>query len=208
VGDAFISTPVASPDGRFVAYSVYPLPKPGEAGGVDLHVMRSHGSDQRLVLAHDEPWASLSDPAWTPDSRGLYYTYRTLDARERIESVAADDGTGRKAIVEDAHGPTLSADGLVLAYITNDRETGSTVLWAAEANGSNPRQLAGPSDFLAIASPASHRGQTACVLCLALPQPQASAALGRASGSDQRWLRRWVPWDLWLLDMGDDSLRA
>lgn len=193
-----------SPDGALVAYALYPVPPQGEAGGVDLYVMARDGANPRVVLAHDGAWTSLTDPAWTPDSQGLYFTRRALDGGERIERVDLH-ASGRAVVVPDAHSPALSMDGKWLAYLTWEPDASGIALWLARQNGADAARLVGSGEFLSIAAPQfAPDGGRIAFAALQAPQPQT----GRPSVFETRVAEaHGLPWDIWTVNVDGTGLR-
>jgi Tol biopolymer transport system component len=56
-----------SPDGQFV---VYDAPQPGPQAGRDVFIVRTDGSDDRVLIEHP---ANDADPVWTPDGHGVLF---------------------------------------------------------------------------------------------------------------------------------------
>ncbi|MBI4492748.1 MAG: PD40 domain-containing protein [Chloroflexi bacterium] len=209
---AFGGLPAVSPDGALVAYSIY---RPGQSrndpGGADLWVIDADGTNQRLVLAHDEPGSALSDPAWTPDGRSLSFTWRGQQGATRIERVRLD-GSERTVVVQDGQSPTASLDGRWLAYLTTEPRTLAPTLWVSEANGANPKRLLGSPEFLMLGSPRlapdSKRLAFSAVAAAGGTTPPRGAPGGPTS-----WLEppvayaHGVPWDLWLVQVDGSGLQ-
>jgi len=149
----YAGTPAVSPDGSRVAFSIF---RPGAAGstdpgGADLYLMNADGTHQRLLRAHDGRGVALSDPAWTPDGRALYFSRISQDGNAQIERVL-QDGSVRQVIVKDGETPTVSPKGY-LAFVRTGVHSGAQTLWAQQIDGRGARPLAGDPMFQALAFP-------------------------------------------------------
>jgi len=69
------NSPVWSPDGTQIAYSVVPRTYPVER--LSLHVMDASGDSDRLLVQQDS--LDVTYPEWSPDGRRLSFTAFTID---------------------------------------------------------------------------------------------------------------------------------
>ena len=158
---AFGASPALSPDRSRIAYTYYVVPKDQQdLGGSDLYLMDAGGENPRLVLAHDQPGASLQDPAWTADGQALLATHRMpvyvqqKYQGEKVEIVrVALDGSSTTPIVADAQSPSASPDGKQIAYVTADQRGAPRKLWIADADGRGGRELLAADSFTYLQAP-------------------------------------------------------
>src|SRR5205823_5232198 len=92
---------------------------------------------------------ALQFPAWAPDGRSIYVSYRDQGGIEaRVDRVDVESGT-RTPIVSNAGFPTVSADGRELAYATSPAggpQQGTSLMWSGP-DGADPHLILGPSAF-------------------------------------------------------------
>ncbi len=211
-GNVVADAPAVSPDGSLIAFSMYrPDTDATDAnGGVDLMVMNVDGSGQRVVLAHTRPNESFSEPAWAPDGRTLFFTFRGLDSAPRIERVSVD-GTGRAVVVSRGRSPSVSGDGSQLAFLMDDQSSGYEVLAVANAKGSDIRPLFAGGTYQVLAAPRFAPNSQHIVFSgvTEIPQPEGhvpfrfdplAALRPRAAAAHG------VPWDIWIIN-ADGSAR-
>ncbi|MEK7215064.1 MAG: hypothetical protein AAB289_05675 [Chloroflexota bacterium] len=212
---SFVGWPAVSPDGKLVAFSLYrPGRTPQELGGSDLFVMSSAGSDRRMVLAHDTPGSSLSEPAWTSDSAGLYFTHRGLDGSARIERIGLD-GTGSTPVVPNAQSPAVAPDGSRMLYLTTNPKTSSQILWTAAVDGTGAKTLVTDQDFTLLGfprfAPDSKRVAFVGVGGPPTPAKPAKPPSGRAFPGGllepSSAHAHGVPWDLWVMNTDGSGLQ-
>ncbi len=204
---AFGGFPAVSPDGSLLVYSLFSRgAEPKDPGGSDLYVATLDGQEQRLVLAHEEPSESLSEPAWSPDGRSIYFTRRMPKGPPSIWRVGLD-GSGIAPIVDDAHSPNISPDGKQMVYLTTDPSSGSHTLWLAESDGSSRSRLVGPPEFSAIAWPRFSPDGRWIVFAAVAGAVTAEESSGRALFEPPTVYAHGVPWDIWLIGTDGAGLR-
>lgn len=201
--------PAVSPDGKLIAFGLYkPAADRRTPGGTDLMVIGRDGSGMRMVLAHDEPLSYAAEPAWAPDGRTIYFTYRGATGTTRVERVNLD-GSGRTALLDRASNPTISPDGRRLVYVYSEPGSFIQSIWVAAADGSGARPLLDGKDFDSVAFPRMNRdGDRVLFTAVRGPgidvPPQARApgpfapSIAHAHG---------VPWDIWLMKGDGTDLR-
>ena len=198
--------PAVSPDGSLLAFSMYrpASDAPDATGGVDLMVMNVDGSNQRAVLEHARPDEWLSEPAWAPDGRTLFFTFRSPDAAPRIERVGVD-GTGRAVVVPQGRNPSVSADGRHLAFLMDDQSSGLEVLAVAGVEGEGIRPLFTAGTYQVLAAPrfAPDNKRIAFSAVTEIPQQESQA---RPPAAPLAWVwprvavAHGIPWDVWIIN--------
>ncbi|MBN1334508.1 MAG: PD40 domain-containing protein [Deltaproteobacteria bacterium] len=108
-GHAQHATPCFSPDGRWVALSLW------SEGSRDLWIYRADGTPLAR-LTHDD--ALDRDPAWSPDGRTLFFS---SDRSGIYDIYAVDLADGRlwqvTRVLGGAFDPTIRPDGKVMAWV-------------------------------------------------------------------------------------------
>jgi Tol biopolymer transport system component len=123
---------LGSPDGRLVVYH-----KSADEWG-QLSVMDLVARKERLLI--DAPGSSVSNLAWSPDSRKLAYNFGSADNTVN-EVRIADVATGESLTVGTMGYPTAwTATGDILFYRPNYR-AGTVEWWLVTASGGQPRQV-------------------------------------------------------------------
>ena len=115
IGD--VSTPTWSPDGRFLAYALFPEVR-DVTGGIFI-VPATGGWSLRVT-----DLAPTSDPVWSPDGRQLAFSARETSDRLTIASGIFVAAIGRAAVHNltlgldlTARDPAWAPDGLHLAFV-------------------------------------------------------------------------------------------
>ena len=205
-GNVVADAPAVSPDGSLIAFSMYrPDSDAVDAtGGVDLMVMNVDGSGQRVLLAHTRPNESYSEPAWAPDGRTLFFTFRGLDDPPRIERIGVD-GTGRAVVVARGRSPSVSADNSRLAFLVDDQSSGYEVLAVANAEGGDVRPLFTGGTYQVLAAPRFAPNSQRIVFSgvTEIPQPEGRIPFRLdplAALRPRTAAAHGVPWDIWIIN--------
>jgi Tol biopolymer transport system component len=198
---------VISPDQSLIAFAMYRADSDAAnaTGGVDLMLMDADGSNQRVVLAHSQPDEWLSEPAWAPDSRSLFFTLRSPTAAPRIERVNID-GTQRSVVAPQGRSPSVSASGSHVAFLMEDQASGLEVLAVATTAGGDIRQLFAGGTYQILAAPrfAPDGQRIAFAGVTEIPDQQARAPY---MPDLLAWLRprtaaaHGIPWDIWVINV-------
>jgi Tol biopolymer transport system component len=123
-----------SPDGRWLLTTWLPR-RGGEPSA--LYLLATAGSEGYLLT--DDPRLAAWPVGWSPNGREAIY-YAWYGARRRLPEVRAIDvHTGEARQLPGM--PTWSPDGQHLTYVTEPDEGGTSVVWLADANWENVRQI-------------------------------------------------------------------
>lgn len=151
--DSVLIEPALSPARDRLAYvrQLTPVVVPGEPVelGMDLYLANADGSSPVLLLEHAQPNEAVRSPAWFPGEPRLLINVQNLVGAQistRIEVLDLQTGA-RTLIVDDGFLPSVSPDGTQIAYLRSDAQLNQS-LWVANADGSDPRLLAGSEDGL------------------------------------------------------------
>ena len=126
--------PIFSPDGTRVMYFA------GFSGN-GIGVMNRDGSDQRI--ANTTTFSAVDSASWHPDGTRIVVSARTAEGFDLW--ILRLDGLPEQHLerpLADEVGPSWSADGTRLAYLTSVAGVSYT-LAVADADGSNDKSLAG-----------------------------------------------------------------
>ncbi len=131
-------SPVLSPDGKLVAYLVGPWTSTA------IVVAKADGSAPRIVAGgRTTAW----NPAWSPDSKRIAYTYGDSSRVLQVHLVNAD-GTGDRAVTHvpreegSAQVPAWSFDGQRLAVQVSNGRSRSGHIWVVDLKTGHAQKLA------------------------------------------------------------------
>src|SRR5204863_6526327 len=105
----------------------------GQILSPDLRIVDADGANPRALVPHDAPGAILETPAWSPDGRGLYYSYYrpTYNGEqlvgETLEIRRHDMAGGDVTVVKNGSSPSVSRDGVQLVYVGEDVAAGQSL---------------------------------------------------------------------------------
>jgi dipeptidyl aminopeptidase/acylaminoacyl peptidase len=127
------SSPVYSPDGRYIAYRAQT--KPGfESDRFRLMLLdRSTGRSTALTEGFAR---SVSGITWAPDSKRLFFTAEDR-GRQAVHMIAVTGGGTRPVVSGSSHvdDPQLTADGKVMVYLENSGSRPAEIYKAASGGG-------------------------------------------------------------------------
>ncbi|HET9532584.1 MAG TPA: S9 family peptidase, partial [Blastocatellia bacterium] len=146
--------PQWSPDGRFIAYTVTPTPKPDDGSLSDIYIVEVESGRQRKLV--DNPGPDTS-PRWSPDGRRIAYLAReaknAIIGHLKLTIIAAGGGTPRAVAPQFLYqpGPAVwSQDGRTIYFTSPVRTTSQ--LFSVASSGGEPTQL---SKVEGVMSPAT-----------------------------------------------------
>jgi len=127
-----------SPDGNRLAFA-----DRDSSGVLQVHVMKSDGSERRQVTRFAASDGSAQMPAWSPDGAKLAVQSGGKNAPAHLWTVDASTGSAQKL---GAHSenyadeiPAWFPDGKHIAFQSN--RTGAMEIWVMSSDGSSPRQI-------------------------------------------------------------------
>ena len=124
-----------SPDGRYLAYTAR------KNGKFSLWVRQISVANPVLIVPPSPD--RIIDAAFTPDGSYLDYTQITTEQTAgRLYQVPILGGTPRLLLKGSSGNITFSPDGQHMAYTYDDLAAGESHLFIANADGSEPRQIA------------------------------------------------------------------
>jgi Tol biopolymer transport system component len=123
--------PSLSPDSRWVAFVS------NRDGQWDIYIGLVTGGG--LIRLTNDPNVE-AQPRWSPDGTKLLFARLNEAGLQDIWVTPASPGTARR-LIPNAFSPAWSADGRRIAY------SSASVIWIADADGANPRQVTQPEPF-------------------------------------------------------------
>src|SRR6266852_8254443 len=141
----FDGNPVYSPDGKHIAYHAQLTPEYESDRWRVMLYDRQSGKSENLSEGFDR---SANDPAWSPDSKTIYFTAEN-QTQQPVYAMAARAGAEPKKIIADGYNTAISfsADGKTLVFERASLTTPAEV-FAASSDGTNPRQLTHQNDAI------------------------------------------------------------
>ena len=168
--DAWLTASTVSPDGKEIAIAYAPPPPTGQVqlGYASLYLLpgdcstRPNGctaDDLTLLVDRVDPHEAYFSPVWAPDGKTLYFAHFTPSNassnspfKYTLEQIAVPGGKP-VALLQDALWPNIAADGSKIVYVYSDPKDYTNHLLTAGPDGSNPRDVVGPSAFAAVDAP-------------------------------------------------------
>jgi len=147
--DAGIYYSSASPNGKQLVISYVPPTAQNPARNQALYVLPMDGSaPPRLLVTPPTDYDQYIQVEWSPDGKYIYFVhnnYKTQPADQiyptyEIFRMAYPDGQPEQ-IVEHAFWPRLSPDSSKLVYVSLDPVAGTSELFLANADGTNPQVI-------------------------------------------------------------------
>jgi dipeptidyl aminopeptidase/acylaminoacyl peptidase len=110
-----VGTPVVSPDGRSVVYTVTQYDVEADRGQTQIWLVPTAGGEPHQ-LTHDD--ASASSPAWSPDGRTIAFVSSRNEDGRQIWLMPAAGGEARQLtrVEGGASGPVWAPDGSLIAF--------------------------------------------------------------------------------------------
>ena len=130
-----VLTAVVSPDGRYITYAQ------SEADGQSLWLRHvPTGSQNRIVEPQPVAYWGLS---FTPDNNYIYATtFEKSQADPVLSKYPVLGGVVERLPVVTNTGVSFSPDGRRMAYVVSSSSSNGSILWTANADGSDPKLLA------------------------------------------------------------------
>jgi Tol biopolymer transport system component len=111
----YAHNPVASPDGRQIAFDATESTPPESS----LHVMAADGTHKRRLVPKKDGFSYALD--WSPDSKLVLYVLvgAGIEHVERGLWAVGIDGSGKRRLVPRGREATWSPDGSTIAFVTD-----------------------------------------------------------------------------------------
>lgn len=145
--DAGIYYSSVSPDGKQLVISYVPPTAANPTRNQALYVLPMDGSaPPKLLVTPPTDYDQYIQVEWSPDGKYLYFVhnnYKTQPADQiyptyQIYRMAYPDGQPEQ-IVDHAFWPSISPDSSKLVYVSLDPVAGTSELFIANADGTNPQ---------------------------------------------------------------------
>lgn len=142
-GEFSVSDPQWSPDGKSIAYTVNPTPKPDDGALSDIWIADAESGKARKLVENDGPDAA---PRWSPDGKWIAYLSRDaqngLLGQSRLTLIGADGGSpiSLASGFEYQPGPARWASEGKLIYFTSSMKT-TGQLFSVPAAGGEVKQM-------------------------------------------------------------------
>jgi Tol biopolymer transport system component len=131
---ATITSPVWSPDGKFIAFATGRFFARNPIRPTQLAIIRPDGSDHRILTQGEN---SSGFPSFSPDSQRL--AYRVLGSEQGLRILSLDSGLVTKLSTQWDNFPAWSPRGDRIVF--TGLRTGDFEIYSIEADGSDLRQL-------------------------------------------------------------------
>ncbi|HWP44372.1 MAG TPA: S9 family peptidase [Blastocatellia bacterium] len=142
-GDYQAADPQWSPDGRHIAYTVTPTPKPDDNSQSDIYIIEVETAKQRELVDNEGPDTA---PRWSPDGKRIAYLSR--DAKNailgqlKLRIIPVEGGAPQTLAPAFLYQPgpaTWSADGRTIYFNSTVRTTSQ--LFEVPSAGGEPKQI-------------------------------------------------------------------
>lgn len=134
-----VGDPAWSPDGRWIAYTLY---DDNDSGTYALQKIRPDGSGESSIIRLNEGGRGPTSPAWSPDGKKLAYAGYTQDGQDDIFTVNPN-GSGKTNLTRDPGydaAPNWSPDGKKIVFSKAAKREASHV-YKMKADGSGKIRL-------------------------------------------------------------------
>jgi mono/diheme cytochrome c family protein len=211
----------------FVAITPAPVTATLPLPSSTLYVVNADGTNLRAVWKPDQ--GLLGMPTWSADGQALYIAANGVKLPQsgaaqptsrELQIIRIDLATGAKQpLLNDALDPSLSPNGMQLAYLKLSEDGYSMSLNLAAPDGSGSRELIDGKDFQGFYAPRfSPDGKQIIVAAIGGPQTDGQGFPIKASAPSplDRLLGLFeppaaeahgLPWDLWLINSDGSGLR-
>lgn len=148
-GDGWIYYSTVSPDGREVIISYVPPSANNSARNQALYILPIDGSTPpKLLVTPPTNADQYIQVEWSPDGKYLYFVHNNYETQPagqifpsyQILRMAYPDGQPEQ-IVDKAFWPRISPDSTKMVYTSLDPDAGTSELYLANADGTNPQVI-------------------------------------------------------------------
>ncbi len=111
-----IGSPVISPDGKFIAFTLTSYDLPKGTSMTDIYVMNNKGSDVKNITNEEK---NSFEPVWAPDSKSIYFVSERKSAPELFNYNFIDRSTKQVTNLSTGiNAPVISPNGKLVAFST------------------------------------------------------------------------------------------